>query len=226
MPTTLILLFKMIFYIKGIFVAKLKLSQIMAVFGYARVSTLDQNLDTQKDALLKYGCSKIFFEKVSGKNLERIELNNLLDSLREDDKVVIYKLDRLARSLKDLIELVGLFDSKKVHFVSLSDGINTSTAVGKLMFHLVGAFAEFERNLISERTKVGLISARARGRTGGKPKGISTDGQKKAIRAKILYDEKKLHIDEICKVLDIASKTTLYKYIRFENERLDKLKNN
>lgn len=197
----------------------------MAVFGYARVSTIEQNLDSQKDELRKYGCSKIFFEKASGKNLERPELKKLLDSLRENDVVVVYKLDRLGRSLKDLIELVSLLASLKVDFVSVSDGIDTGTAVGKLMFHLVGAFAEFERNIISERTKVGLASARARGRTGGKPKGLTAEAQKKAVRAKQLYDERKLSIDEICKVLEIASKTTLYKYLKFENERLEKLKN-
>ena len=196
----------------------------MAVFGYARVSTLDQNLDSQKDELLKYGCSKIFFEKASGKNLVRPELKKLLDSLRENDVLVVYKLDRLARSLKDLIEVVNNLGVRNVDFVSLSDGIDTGTAVGKLMFHLVGAFAEFERNIISERTKLGLASARARGRTGGKPKGLSAVAQKKAIRAKVLYDEQKLSIDEILKVLEIASKTTLYKYIKFENERLEKLK--
>jgi DNA invertase Pin-like site-specific DNA recombinase len=196
----------------------------MSVFGYARVSTLDQNLDSQKDELLKYGCSKIFFEKASGKNVERPELLKLLDGLRENDVVVVYKLDRLARSLKDLIDLIGILDSKKVNFVSLSDGINTGSAIGKLMFHLVGAFAEFERNIISERTKLGLASARSRGRTGGKPKGISALAQKKAVRAKVLYDEQKLSIEEICKVLEISSKTTLYKYIRFENDRLEQLK--
>ncbi len=196
----------------------------MAVFGYARVSTLDQNLDSQKDELLKFGCSKIFFEKASGKNVDRPELTKLLNVLRENDVVVVYKLDRLARSLKDLIELVSEFASKKVEFVSLSDGINTSSAVGKLMFHLIGAFAEFERNLISERTKLGLASARARGRLGGKPKGISAAAQKSAVRAKELYDERKLSVDEICKVLEIKSKTTLYKYLKFENERLEELK--
>lgn len=196
----------------------------MAVFGYARVSTLDQNLDSQKDELLKYGCYKIFFEKASGKNVERPQLNKLLEGLRENDIVVVYKLDRLARSLKDLIELVSELALKKVEFVSLSDGINTGSAVGKLMFHLVGSFAEFERNIISERTKAGLASARARGRTGGKPKGLSEAAQKKAVRAKVLYDEQKLSIDEILKVLEIASKTTLYKYIKFENDRLEQLK--
>ena len=196
----------------------------MAVFGYARVSTVDQNLDSQQEALAQYGCSKIFLEKASGKNLDRPELNKLLDSLREKDVLVVYKLDRLARSLKDLIDLVSLLDSRKVDFVSVSDGIDTSTAVGKLMFHLVGAFAEFERDIISERTKLGLASARSRGRTGGKPKGISAAAQKKAVRAKELYDERKLSIEEICKVLEIASKTTLYKYLSFENDRLQKLK--
>lgn len=196
----------------------------MAVFGYARVSTVDQNLDAQKEELLKYGCTKIFFEKASGKNLDRPELKKLLNVLKENDVLVIYKLDRLGRSLKDLIELVNDLGVRKVDFVSLSDGIDTGTALGKLMFHLVGAFAEFERSLISERTKLGLGSARARGRVGGKPKGLSAEAQKKAVRAKELYDERKLNIDEICKVLEIASKSTLYKYVRFENERLEKLK--
>lgn len=195
----------------------------MAVFGYARVSTLEQNLDAQKDELLKYGCSKIFFEKASGKNVERAELKKLLDALRENDVVVVYKLDRLGRSLKDLIELVNDLGVRNVDFVSLSDGINTGSAVGKLMFHLVGAFAEFERNIISERTKAGLASARSRGRSGGKPKGISAAAQKTAVRAKVLYDEKKLSVEEICKVLEIKSKTTLYKYLKFENQRLEEL---
>lgn len=119
----------------------------MAVFGYARVSSVDQNLDSQKDEL-KNGCSKIFFEKISGKNTLPPELNKLVDSLRKNDVVVVYKLDRLAKSLKDLIELVSLLDAKKVEFVSLSDGIDTGTAVGKLMFHVVGAFAEFEKEYI------------------------------------------------------------------------------
>lgn len=196
----------------------------MDIFGYARVSTIDQNLDAQKDALLKYGCEKIYYEKASGKNVERPQLQKLLSSLREKDVVVVYKLDRLARSLKDLIDLVNELANKKVDFVSISDGIDTSTAVGKLMFHLVGAFAEFERDIISERTKVGLESARARGRKGGKPKGLSAEAQKKAARAKVLYDERKLSIEEICKILEIKSKTTLYKYIKFETTRLEELK--
>lgn len=196
----------------------------MAVFGYARVSTLDQNLDSQKDELLKYGCSKIFFEKASGKNVERPQLKKLIEVLRENDVVVVYKLDRLGRSLKDLIELINTLAAHKVEFVSIQDGINTSTAVGKLMFHLVGAFAEFERSIISERTKSGLASARARGRVGGKPKGLSPVARKKAIRAKELYDDKKMLVSEICKVLNISSKTTFYKYLRFEEARIKELK--
>lgn len=195
----------------------------MATFGYARVSTVEQNLDAQQDALEQYGCSKIFLEKISEKNLERPALKNLFEQLRENDVVVVYKLDRLGRSLKDLIDLVNDLAARKVEFVSIADKIDTASAVGKLMFHLVGAFAEFERNLISERTKLGLASARARGRSGGKPKGLSAAAQRKAARAKELYDERKLSIDEICKVVGISSKTTLYKYIRFENERLKAL---
>jgi DNA invertase Pin-like site-specific DNA recombinase len=158
----------------------------MAVFGYARVSSVDQNLDSQKDALKKYGCSKIFFEKISGKNTLRLELNKLVNSLRENDVVVVYKLERLAKSLKDSIELLGLLEAKKVEFESLSDGIDTGTAVGKLMFHVAGAFAEFERNIISERTRVGLASARARGTMGGKPKGLSPEAQKKGHKGKTI----------------------------------------
>ncbi|MCK8142970.1 recombinase family protein [Flavobacterium sp. I-SCBP12n] len=119
-------------------------------------STLDQKLDAKNDALKKYGCDKIFVEKASGKNLERPQLTKLLEGLREKDIVVIYKLDRLGRSLKDLIEIVNLLASKIVDFISISDGIDTSTAIGMLMFHSVGAFAEFERNLISERTILDL----------------------------------------------------------------------
>lgn len=192
----------------------------MAIFGYARVSTLDQNLQLQQDALLKFGCDKVFFEKVSGKDLERVELKKLLAGLRENDVLVVFKLDRLARSLKDLIDLLGQLEKLKVDFVSLSDGINTSTAVGKLMFQVVGAFAEFERNIISERTKAGLESARARGKIGGKPKGLSDSARKKAVRVKELYDEKSLTVDEICRLIKIGSKATFYKYLKFESERL------
>lgn len=195
----------------------------MAIFGYARVSTEEQSLVLQEEALLKYGCEKIFFEKVSGKDLERGELKKVLGLLRENDVLVVFRLDRLARSLKDLINLIGVLEAKKVDFVSLSDGIDTSSAVGKLMFHIVGAFAEFERNIISERTKAGLKSARARGRIGGKPKGLSAEAKKKAVRVKDLYDERKLSVLEICRVLEIGSKATFYKYLRFENERQDSL---
>ena len=136
----------------------------------------------------------------------------------------VYKLGRLAHFLKNLIDLVNDLANKKVDSVSVSAGIDTSTAVDKLMFHLVEAFAEFERDIISERTKVGLQSAKARGRKGGKPKGLSAEAQIKAARAKVLYDEHNLSIDEICKILGIKSKTTLYKYIKFETTLLEELK--
>ncbi len=129
--------------------------------GYARVSTQDQNIDLQLDALKKCECSVIYQEKKSGKNNDRPELKKMLQSVREGDVLVIWKLDRLGRSLKDLVQLVGQLQEKKVDFVSLQDSINTSTPQGRLFFHIGAAFAEFEREIIRERTLAGLASARA-----------------------------------------------------------------
>ena len=195
----------------------------MAVYGYARVSTALQDLKAQEETLLKYGCDKIFFEKASAKNLERLQLTELLKKLRENDVLVVVRLDRLARSLRDLMDLILLLESKNVEFVSLNENLDTASSVGKLMFQIVGAFAEFERNLISERTKVGLESARARGKIGGKPKGLSDEAKAKATRVKELYDQKTLSIIEIARVLEIGSKATIYKYLKYENERLAEL---
>ncbi len=127
----------------------------------------------QLDALKKYDCSVIYQEKKSGKNSERSELKKMLQSVREGDVLVIWKLDRLSRSLKDLVQLVGQLQEKKVDFVSLQDSINTSTPQGRLFFHIGTAFAEFEGEIIRERTLAGLASARARGRIGGRPKGLT-----------------------------------------------------
>jgi len=136
--------------------------------GYARVSTDKQNDVSQIDGLTQYGCLKIFKEKASAKSRERPELDKMLNTLRERDVVIVQRLDRLGRSLKDLIELLDVFKSKNVKFVSLNEGIDTTTAMGELAFHLIGAIAQFERRLISERTKIGLTAARARGRKGGR----------------------------------------------------------
>ena len=135
--------------------------------GYARVSTRDQDLSLQLDALEKAGCEKVFQEKLSGTDSGRPELRAMMSQLRKNDVIVVWKLDRLARSLKDLVSLVNEMNEKGVELNSLHDHIDTSTAQGKFTFHLFAAMAEFERDIISERTKAGLAAARARGRTGG-----------------------------------------------------------
>ena len=181
--------------------------------GYARVSTKDQNLSLQLDALEKEGCEKIFQEKATGGNADREELKKLLEHLREGDLVVIWKLDRLGRSLRDLVNLVTDIQAKGAGLKSLNDSIDTTTPQGKLTFHLFAALAEFEREIIRERTKAGLESARARGRVGGRPKGLTKDAKDKAIIAASFYSQKQMTVSEICKHLGIA-KSTFYKYLQ------------
>lgn len=183
------------------------------IFGYARVSTREQHLDLQTDTLLKKGCEKIFTEHISSARKERPQLEAMLAQLRMGDVVVVWKLDRLGRSLRELVDLVSRFDQLQVGFVSLQDHIDTTTPSGKLTFHLFAALAEFERDIISSRTKAGLAAARARGRKGGRPKGLSAKAQDKARLAESLYLEKQRSISQICQHLDI-SKPTLYRYLR------------
>jgi len=182
--------------------------------GYARVSTQDQELALQLDALKAAGCGKIYKEKMTGSTRERPELQKLLDQLREGDIVVIWKLDRLARSLKDLVNLVNEIQEKGGALHSLNDQIDTTTPHGKFTFHVFAALAEFERDIIRERTKAGLTAARARGRVGGRPKGLSKKAQHTAIIAEKLYQERELTVKEICDQLSI-SRGTLYNYLRF-----------
>jgi DNA invertase Pin-like site-specific DNA recombinase len=182
--------------------------------GYARVSTQDQDLSLQLDALQAAGCGKIYKEKMTGSTRERPELQKLLDQLREGDVVVIWKLDRLARSLKDLVNLVNEIQEKGGALYSLNDQIDTTTPHGKFTFHVFAALAEFERDIIRERTKAGLTAARARGRVGGRPKGLSKKAQHTAIIAEKLYQERELTVKEICDQLSI-SRGTLYNYLRF-----------
>ena len=182
--------------------------------GYARVSTKEQNLDRQMDSLTAAGCEKIFCDKMSGAKWDRPELNMLKAQLRAGDIVVIDKLDRLGRSLKDLIEIVSEFESNGISFISLQDNIDTTTASGKLIFHIFASLAEFERSLISERTRSGLTAARARGRVGGRPKGLSDEAKKTAMAAETLYKTGDQSIIEICRQLSI-SKPTLYRYLRY-----------
>ncbi len=181
--------------------------------GYARVSTKDQSLNLQEDALRGAGCERIYSEQVSGKKADRPKLNELLGQVRNGDVVVVWKLDRLGRSLRDLVSLMSKFQEIGVGFKSLKDNIDTTTPMGKLNFHLFAALAEFERDIISERTKAGLSAARARGRKGGRPKGLSKKAQDKARLAESLYKERVRSISEICNHLEI-SKPTLYRYLR------------
>lgn len=177
--------------------------------GYARVSTDDQNLNLQRDALNQTGCEQLFEDQFSGAKAERPGLQQALQYARAGDTLVVWRLDRLSRSLKDLIEMVTLLESKGIGLKSLQEAIDTSSSSGKLIFHIFGALAEFERNLIRERTQAGLQAARARGRKGGRPKALNKDKQALAVK---LYDEKKHTVDQICEIMGV-SKPTLYKYI-------------
>ena len=177
--------------------------------GYARVSTHEQNLDLQKDALTKARCEKVFVDKVNGVAAARPGIEKAIEYLRPGDTLVVWRLDRLGRSLKDLIKLVGDLEKKRINFQSLQEAINTINPNGKLVFHIFGALAEFERNLIRERTRAGLAAARARGRKGGRPKTLDKKEREVAIR---LYNERKNSIKEICQIMKI-SKTTFYNYL-------------
>ena len=179
------------------------------LIGYARVSTDDQNLNLQRDALKQLGCDQIFEDQLSGAKAERPGLREALKYARSGDTFVVWRLDRLSRSLKDLIEMVAKLDERNVGLKSLHEAVDTSSTSGKLIFHIFGALAEFERNLIRERTQAGLIAARARGRKGGRPKALNQDKRALAIK---LYDEKNHTVKQICELMGI-SKPTLYTYI-------------
>jgi DNA invertase Pin-like site-specific DNA recombinase len=181
--------------------------------GYARVSKNEQNLDLQRDALIKAGCREkdIFTEKVTGTKQERNGLTQALSHLREGDTFVVWRLDRLGRSLKHLIETVTKLHERNIAFQSITEHIDTATATGQLVFHIFGALAEFERNLIRERTIAGLEAARARGRLGGRPQ-LNVSATKVAM-AKKLYADKTNSVNDICKTLHI-SRATLYRYVK------------
>lgn len=185
--------------------------------GYARVSSQDQNLNLQKDALKKAGCEKIFTDKESGLLSARPGLERTLETLRKGDTLIVWRLDRLGRSLKNLIQLMAELEEKKIAFRSLQESINTASPGGKLIFHMFGALAEFERNLIRERTMAGLTAARARGRKGGRPKSLDSKKQEDAIK---LYNQRNHSVQEICRIMGI-SKTTLYEYLRSHRVNLN-----
>lgn len=178
-------------------------------YGYARVSTEDQSLNMQIDAFTKYGVDTVIEEKMSGARKDRPKLNELLGVLQSGDKVVVYKLDRISRSTKHLIELVELFAEKGVEFVSIQDNIDTTTAMGRFFFTIMAGVAQLERDIISDRTKAGLDAARARGRFGGRP----AADEDKIKQALTLYDSKKYTLPQIKEMTGVG-KTTLYKYLK------------
>ena len=190
------------------------------LIGYARVSTNEQNLDLQRDALIKAGVTakNIYTDKVTGVKSERPGLKQALSHLREGDTFIVWRLDRLGRSLRHLIDTVTLLKNQGVSFKSLTENIDTSTATGNLVFQIFGALAEFERNLITERTVAGLIAARARGRKGGRPRRNPTSGR--VNYAKRLYTDQKLTISEILNMLNV-SKSTLYRWLDLPAKRQD-----
>jgi DNA invertase Pin-like site-specific DNA recombinase len=177
--------------------------------GYARVSTQDQNPALQLDALKAAGCEKLFVEKASGAQRDRPELLAALDTLRAGDSLVVWKLDRLARSLKQLIETVELLESRRIGLRSLTEAIDTTTAGGKLVFHVFGALAEFERSIIRERTKAGLEAARARGKKGGRPPALVA---KDLAAAKAMLSDPEITMEEVAKRLRVAP-STLYRHL-------------
>ncbi|MDQ2785559.1 MAG: recombinase family protein [Chloroflexota bacterium] len=178
--------------------------------GYARVSTFEQILDLQRDALTAAKCDRIFTDTMSGSRSDRPGLDQALDYLRDGDVLVVWRLDRLGRSLKYLIEVITRLHERGIGFRSLTEQIDTTTSGGKLIFHVFGALAEFERDIIRERTQAGLASARARGRMGGRPKKIGTPA--KVAMAKALYADKLHSVAEICKSVGV-SRATLYRYL-------------
>lgn len=189
-------------------------------FGYARVSTPTQSLDLQVDALVQSGCEHIYKEVISGARKERPELVRMLQFVRKGDVVVVWKLDRLGRSLLDLVKIANQLREKEVELISLQDRIDTTTSSGKLTFHLMAALAEFERDMIRERTKAGLAAARARGRKGGRPKGMCKRLKQIAPVVKSLYDAGELTNREIAKNqgISIGSIYRCLAYLRGEVE--------
>ncbi len=181
------------------------------LIGYARVSTQDQTLDLQTDALKRAGCEKIFTDMTSGTKSERPGLQEAMNHLRAGDTLVVWRLDRLGRTLKHLIATIADLSDKGIGFKSLQESMDTTTSGGRLIFHIFGSLAEFEREVIKERTIAGLQAARARGRLGGRPKLQSRDPKKIAL-ARQLYEDGHMPVQEICDTLHIG-KATLYRYV-------------
>lgn len=181
--------------------------------GYARVSTTDQDAQLQHDALTAAGCYRIFTDTASGALQSRPELDKLLDQLRPGDTLVVWRLDRLGRSIRHLIDQLSTLQDRGIEFRSLQESIDTTTSGGRLVFHIFASLAEFERDLITERTNAGLAAARARGRTGGRPPLLTGD---KLATAKKLYDQQDLTVAQIGNILGV-SRSTIYRALRRES---------
>ncbi len=179
------------------------------LIGYARVSTDDQHLDLQNDALVAAGCERIYRDKASGAKAERPGLKRAFEDLRAGDPLVVWRLDRLGRSLKDLITRAEDLEQRGAGLKSLHEAIDTNSSGGRLVFHLFGALAEFERNLVRERTQAGLEAARARGRLGGRRKRLDREKRRHVMA---LYRSRRHTVKEICNLMGI-SKPTLYAYV-------------
>jgi DNA invertase Pin-like site-specific DNA recombinase len=179
------------------------------LIGYARVSTDEQELALQRDALQAAGCERVFEEVASGALSERLELGACIEYLRAGDTLVVWRLDRLGRSLRHLIETVGQLEQRGIGFRSLTEGIDTTTAAGRMTFHLFGALAEFERDLVRERTRAGLEAARARGRVGGRPSVVSAD----TLQAAQAMRAQRLPMSTIVATLGV-SRATLYRHLQ------------
>src|SRR3954470_19051107 len=180
------------------------------LIGYARVSTTDQTLALQQDALTNAGCQRIFTDTVSGAQTDRPGLSEALSHLREGDILVVWKLDRLGRSLKDLIARITELQNRDIGFKSLTENIDTTTSGGKLIFHIFGALAEFERDIIRERTQAGLIAARARGKRGGRRPNLKPQD---IAMVRKLYEDKQTPIEDICRMFKI-SRMALWRYVK------------
>ena len=183
--------------------------------GYARVSTGEQKLDLQLDALEAANCERTYTDTISGATSSRPELDQCLEHLREGDTLVVWRLDRFGRSLKDLVTKIEALDERGVEFVSLTEGIDTTTAQGRLAFHLFGALAEFEREIARERTMAGLRAARERGRVGGRPRALSEDDMP---QVQALMKDPDVSTAQICERFDV-SKATLYRYVSPKGDR-------
>lgn len=191
------------------------------IFGYVRVSKNEQNQDLQFDALRKAGCEKIYHEKVPGASKERPEYAKMVSELRKGDVIVVWRIDRLGRATYELIKLMVEWKEMGVDFRSISEGIDTSTKMGRLWYMLSSVFAENEREILMERTLAGMEAARARGRVGGRPKGLTKKSKEMASLAATLYQSKKYTTQQICQQLQIGSKTTLYNYLRHEGIEIE-----